>query len=245
MTSPKRPRPPLCALAALLAAAAAAPPATAGAPRMADIAVEIEGVQRTTWESHHVAINDCDVSSDGSGAETYRFRSRRVVVRAVGLPNGSVLFTRRGRPAVLPLTGTVTRSGTVLKATAGLACAAGDGTGMPTPVPPDCGTRRVTNAVELAFGVRVRDRLEISDGDPARDPFAACPSGAPEQFPTIMAWDGEDRRIGRRLPARDLFGYGRNIVLASGTRTRSASELTSSTTVRWTVTLTRVRPGAR
>ncbi len=230
------------ALAALLTVALAAPAGAAGVPRTADIAVEIEGVQRTAWEAHHVAINDCDVSYDGSGSETYRFRSRKVQLRAIELPNGSVFFTRRGRPAVLPLTGTVTRTGSLLKATAGLACAAGDGTGGPAPAPPDCGTRRVTNAVEIAFGVRVRDRIEISDGEPATDPFKNCPAGGAEQYPTIMAWDGADRRIGRRLPAGDLFGHGRNIVIARGTKTRSGSEMTSTTTVRWTVTLTRVRP---
>lgn len=231
------------AIAVLLALAI---PASGGAavPRTADVAVHLEGVQRTTWEAHHAAIGDCDVSYDGSGSETYRFRSRTIVLRAIELPRGGVLFTRGGRPAVLPLTGSVTRTGSFLRGT-GKVCSAGDGTGTQDPAPPDCGSRSVRNAVEVNFGVRVRDRLEISDGDPQPDPFANCPTGVSEQYPTIMAWGDADRRIGRRLPSGDLFAYGRNILIARGTRTRTSSELTSLTTVRWTATLTRVRPGGR
>lgn len=164
-------------------------------------------------------------------------------MRAYTLPRGGVIFVRGGRPVKLPLSGTLTRAGTILKGTSEQFCAAGDGTGSPAPVPPDCGTRRVRNAVEIAFGVRLPDVLQISDGDAVSDPYDNCPTGVGEQFPTIMAFDGRDRRIGRRLPASDLFGYGRNIVIARGTKRTSGGDTTAETTVRWTATLTRAKEG--
>ncbi len=62
---------------------------------------------------------------DGRGAETYRFRSRRLRVRAVRIPGGVLLVAGQG-PARLRLSGTVTRSGEILVGP-GEICSEGDG----------------------------------------------------------------------------------------------------------------------
>lgn len=221
-----------------LGIAAAATPAAA-ATRPASFDVELSGVQKTTWEKHHIAEGGCDVSIDGRGSETYRFQSRRLRVRAIRSPGGVLLIAGRG-PARLRLSGTVTRAGEVLVGP-GEVCSEGTGGGSPTPAPPDCGTRRVKGVVEIGFSVRPNDLLVISDGLlDGRDVFRNCPTGASDQFPALMGMTDRGRRIGQRLPARDLFGHGKNVVIARGSKSVRGGELTSTTSIRWTASFTRV-----
>jgi hypothetical protein len=229
------------ALAALSLAAVAAPAAQAAPPRFD---VELSGVQTTTWEKHHISEGGCDVPMDGSGAETYRFRSQRLRVQAIRSPGGVLIVAGRG-PALLRLSGTVTRSGHILVGP-GEICSEGDGTGTPPPPPPDCGTKRVKGAVEIGFSTRPSDLLVISDGLlHGSDVFRNCPTGASDQFPALLGADDHGRRIGRRLPARDLFTHGQNIVLARGTKSVTNGELTSTTTIRWSASFKRVTAPAR
>lgn len=224
------------ALAALGLATTAAPAAEA---RPASFDVELSGVQKTTWEKHHISEGGCDVPMDGRGSETYRFRSQRLRVRAIRIPGGVLLTAGRG-PARLRLSGTVTRSGEVLVGP-GEICSEGDGTGTPAPTAPDCGTRRVKGAVEIGFSVRPADLLVIGDGLlDGRDVFRNCPTGASDQFPALMGLDGRGRRIGQRLPARDLFAHGKNVVIARGSKSVIGGETTSTTSIRWTASFTRV-----
>jgi hypothetical protein len=223
------------ALATLALAAIAAPDADAAAR----FDVELSGVQTTTWEKHHISEGGCDVPMDGRGAETYRFHSKRLRVRAIATPSGMVLASARGS-ALLRLSGTVTRSGEILVGP-GEECSSGDGTGTPESRTPDCGTRKVKGAIEIGFSIRPADLLVISDGSlHGSDVFKECPTGASDQFPLLMAYDGRGRRIGRRLPTRDLLSHGQNVVIARGTKRVRGGELTSTTTIRWTASFKRV-----
>jgi hypothetical protein len=224
------------ALAALGLAAAVAPIAEARPP---SFDVELSGVQKTTWEKHHIAEGGCDVSIDGRGAETYRFRSQRLRVRAIRIPGGVLLVAGRNS-ARLRLSGTVTRSGEILFGP-GEICSEGDGSGSSAPAAPDCGARRVKGIVEIGFSIRPSDLLVISDGLlDGRDVFRNCPTGASDQFPALMGLDDRGRRIGQRLPARDLFSHGKNVVIARGTSSVTGGETTSTTSIRWTASFTRV-----
>ncbi|HYC82201.1 MAG TPA: hypothetical protein VEB65_10470 [Solirubrobacterales bacterium] len=222
---------------ATLALAAVAAPAAEAEPAQFD--VELSGVQKTTWEKHHISEGGCDVPMDGRGAETYRFHSKRLRVRAIATPGGVVLASTQGS-ALLRLSGTVTRSGEILVGP-GEECSSGDGTGTPSSPTPDCGTRKVKGAVEIGYSIRPADLLVISDGSlHGSDVFAECPTGVADQFPLLMAYDDRGRRIGERLPTRDLLTHGQNVVIARGTKRVSGGELTSTTTIRWTASFKRV-----
>ena len=227
--------------AAALALAVAAPAGAATGVRTAELTVQLEGVQKTTWEKHHLAEGGCDVPIDGSGSETYRFRSAKLRVRAYWTSAGVVLSGLEGEP-LLRLSGSVQRQGTIVVGP-GEICSYGDGSGeAPAPVPSDCGTRKLGSSAAIGFAGRPDDLVIIAPGlDLPRDPFVNCPTGASEQFPNLLAFDDASRHIGRRLPARDLFRYGQNVVVARGTRTSKGADTTSSTSIRWTATFTRVK----
>jgi hypothetical protein len=224
-----------------LALAVAAPAGAASGVRTTELTVQLEGVQKTTWEKHHFSEGGCDVPIDGSGSETYRFRSAKLRVRAYQTASGVALSGPRGEP-LLRLTGSVQRQGTIAVGR-GEVCSYGDGTGdAPAPAPPDCGTRKLKSTAAIGFAGTPNDLVVIAPGlNAPKDPFVNCPVGTADQFPDMLAFDDASRHIGRRLPARDLFGYGQNIVVARGTRTQKGGETTSSTSIRWTATFTRVK----
>ena len=227
--------------ATALALAVAAPAGAATGVRTAELTVQLEGVQKTTWEKHHRSEGGCDVPIDGSGAETYRFRSAKLRVRAYTTSGGVVLSALNGEP-VLRLTGNVQRQGTVVVGR-GEVCSYGDGSAeAPSPMPSDCGTRKLSSSAAIGFAGRPDDLVIIAPGlDLPRDPFVNCPTGASEQFPNLLAFDDASRHIGRRLPAHDLFRYGQNLVVGRGTRTTNGGDTTASTSIRWTATFTRVK----
>jgi hypothetical protein len=227
-----------------LALAVAAPAGTASAAstgvRAAQFTVALEGVQTTSWEKHHFSEGGCDVPIDGAGSETYRFRSAKLRVNAYRTRAGVALVTAKGEP-LLRLAGTVQRRGNIAVGR-GEVCSYGDGSGETTqPPPPDCGRRKVSATAAIGFSGPHDDTVIVAPGlDEPKDPFANCPTGTRDQFPNLLAF-GDAGHIGRRLPARELFRYGRNIVVARGTRTYSDSETSISTSMRWTATFTRVR----
>jgi hypothetical protein len=195
--------------------------------------VQLEGVQTTTWEHHHFNEGGCDVSIDGRGTETYRFRSARLRVQAIKTPSG-VILTSGGREAVLKLTGTVRRAGEIVVGP-GEVCSEGDGTGSPAPTPADCGTRKVKATATIGYGVRPADMLLVAPGlNTPKDPFANCPTGTQQQYPGLLT-------TGRRLPVKDLLRYGKHVLIGRATKTERGSERTATTSIRWTTTLTRVR----
>ena len=227
--------------AAVLLALGGSAPAAAAPVQTAQFTVQVEGVQRTSWEHHHISEGGCDVPIDGAGSETVRFRSGTLRVTAYRTASGLQLGGPRGEP-VLRLTGTVSRQGRV-NVGPGEVCSYGDGGEAPAPAPPDCGTRPVRSTAAIGFGARPGDLVVLVPGiDLPRDPFAHCPTGASEQYPSLLGYDDAARRIGRRLPARDLFAYGRHVVVARGSRTQRGGERFATTSIRWTATFTRVRP---
>jgi hypothetical protein len=231
----------LPALALAVAGTAVAPAGAATGVRTAELTVQLEGVQKTTWEKHHFSEGGCDVPIDGSGSETYRFRSAKLRVRAYWTSAGVVLSGPAGEP-LLRLKGSVQRQGTIVVGP-GEVCSYGDGTGeAAAPLPSDCGMRKLRSTAAIGFAGKPDDLVIIAPGlNAPKDPFANCPTGASEQFPGLLAFDDASRRIGRRLPARDLFRYGQNLVVAQGTRTSKGGDTTASTSIRWTATFTRVK----
>ncbi len=231
---------PALALALVVAAPAGVASAASTGVRAAELTVQLEGVQRTTWEKHHFSEGGCDVAIDGSGSEAYRFRSPKLRVHAYKTPAGVALVGAKGEPCaqsdIWP--------GDVVTCTPGSAVRVdlGDGAGEATqPAPPDCGTRQVAGTAAIGFGGRADDLVIIAPGlDEPKDPFVNCPTGTRDQFPNLLT-RSDAGQIGRRLPARDLFRYGQNIVVARGTRSYRDSETSVSTSIRWTATFTRVK----
>jgi hypothetical protein len=236
----------LAATGALLLAAAA----PAGAAQVADFKVEVKGVQKNTWERKYAPQFACDVGLDGSGKETWRFRSEKPVrMRAIRTRRGVFFVGRRGS-SMVPLTGTVTRTGT-MNVISGAVCAEGDGTGGQSTEPPKCGTEVLASWVNLEYDSERPSVLTLDDpvdheGDKGGGDtfFPNCPY-AGMVWPNMLSADWRTHRpIGQRLPADDLFGHGKSIVIARGRLHGSSNGLTTTTTIRWEVSLTRIG-GAR
>lgn len=228
---------PLAVAAGALCALAAAPALAPAAPtdmRSGRFKVQLEGVQRTTWKTSHIAQFECDVTIQGSGAETVAFRSRPVVVDVDAF--GRTTVVRRGRAEpILDLTATITRQGQV-STTGSAICADGDG-GGDAPAAPDCGTRRSNLSVDLRYA----DELVTIEPNIAAplDTFANCPQ-AGTSWPDLLTRDGRGRPIGRRLPVADLFGHGKNIVVGRGREVVEDFDTASTTTIRWELSFTRL-----
>lgn len=226
----------LCALAAAPSLASAAPTDA----RSGRFRVELEGVQRTTWETRHAPQFACDVAIEGSGTETVAFRSPPTIVDVSAF--GRTVVLRRGRgPATIDLAATITRRGELTE-TGGEICSDGDGTGG-QPQAPDCGRRRSQLAVDLRHsgGRRALVTVEPSLAAPL-DTFAACPEGG-TSWPSLLTRDDRGRAIGQRLPAADLFEHGKSIVVARGRETYLDLDTTATTTIRWALSFTRIDAG--
>jgi hypothetical protein len=220
---------------------AATPPAdAAGSPFLSGkFKVELEGVQRTTWESHHTQQFECDSSSDGTGRETVRFRSKPAVVAVAAIGASTPIILQNRKTAILDLRSKITRQGD-LNDYGGKICSYGDGTDA-TPPAPDCGTKSSTLYAELAYDSQRRGfiGLEQSLAVPL-GPFLNCPVDG-TAWPTLLDRNiATSRMIGQRLPVRGLFKHGKNIVIARGREVVSTGETTSTTTIRWTLSLTRI-----
>jgi hypothetical protein len=232
--------------AALACSAAAAGPAQAANPanpfdyKSAKFKVEVEGVQTTAWTHAHTKQFACDSNSKGEGTEVVRFASRPKVVQLFQIGNTTPLF-RNGRriDAAIDLLSTITRRGTLSDWGADV-CSHGNGTGGETPPPPDCGTKRSKLYTDLRYSSAKKDfiTLEQSLVVPL-GPFRNCPVGG-------LAWpsflDRTNRgEVGRRLPARALFGASRkHIVIATGRSERRDAEDWHRTTIRYSIALTRI-----
>jgi hypothetical protein len=228
--------------AAVLLAAGAAP---AGAKlKLATFRVTIEGRQHTTWEYHHVSEGPCDAAADGFGEELVRFHTPKpVVMRALWDPatprEAPILIGRGATLPKLPLGGTIRRSATRTLGTSEMACPVSGGGGSAPPVPPDCGTKRLRGSIELGFDTRDPALIVISEVD-ASSPFRHC-TAAGEQFPSLTPYDTRGRRVGQRIPTRELFAYGKHIAIARGTKRVRIPETSADTDITWTVTFTRAR----
>jgi hypothetical protein len=237
------------AAAGLLTAAPAAAATTRLDTREAKFKVSVEGVQTTTWTANHEPQFRCDRPFTGSGKETVNFKSKRaVVIRAFQLGNGTPMLLNRSRRglATLPTKGWVNRNGSTSSPPVEPDCAVGDGDGdgTYTPPAPDCG-RKSFGALdlELMYDPLKRGRLTLSGNGP-RDPqlFKQCPVHG-TSWPSILSSDDRKRTAGEELPYKDLFDkrQGKTILIGRGTQRQSVYGITSTSKIRWELTLRRLR----
>jgi hypothetical protein len=231
-----------CSGLALLAGMLLAAPAHAKAPfvQQGKFRVQVEGVQKTTWQHQHVKQFDCDSNSAGSGKETVRFRSKPEVVKIFkfGKSTPIVMQGKKGS-AILDLRSKITRNGTRTES-GGKVCSYGDGTGS-APKPPDCGTKRSTLFADLEYFSGRKDVIGLQQSPVVPlGPFHNCPVGG-TAWPSLLDRDvNKSKSIGTRLPARDLFRYGKHIVIGKGREKQVGAEDSSTTTIRWELTIKRL-----
>ena len=230
----------LIAAAALATSGAAATPADAAFFKSAKYRVEVEGVQTTKWQSKHVSQGGCDSNSEGSGTEVVRFKNKGPVVVTMYAWNRSTpMFLKGRRTAEFDLDSRIARQGS-LKHWGGQVCSYGDGTGSDTPPAPDCGVKRSDDmSVELRYAHRSNLLMLEQSLVPPYGPFYHCPSGG-VSWPSLLDHRTGGKEVGRRLPPRDLLRYGKNVVVVAAKETRTTAESTYETTIRYTLSLTRL-----
>jgi hypothetical protein len=244
MTTRRLGRAVLLAPAACLALASAAPATQLpGRHREATFKVSVDGVQKTTWSVDHESVGLCDFAETGSGSETVRFSSRTVTIKAFQLlGRGPIYLSRAGGEAVLPGRGRVRRGGTVQKGPVDPSCAVGDGGDGSGPPPSDCGTKRITS-LPLVLRYDGSKRITLAnDGAKTSPDYENCPLMG-EGWTSILS-RLDHGTAGEDLPASDLFDrrQGKILVLGRGTLSRRGlGDMTSTTEIRWTLTLTRLR----
>jgi hypothetical protein len=211
----------LAAAGALLATAA-----PAGAARFA---VSVNAHQRTVW-TQHTPLAACAAGSDGAGTERVTIGSRRPDTLSVSAnpldPVGGVIQTRLA----------VTRHGglstTAPPDTANCPIAGGDGD--PAPLT-DCGSRDVRPyALSLVFTDARHVTLAVTAPFTTRTYRSCYLAGT--GFPQLL-------RAVAVLPRAELLAlrpHGKEIVLGHSRARTTAGGATSTTTVRWAITLRRL-----
>ena len=228
------------AAAALCAVSAAAAAPASAKPRIADFAVTVEGVQKNTWvHDHHGGQGLCDPSVTGSGFETYRFRSvKPVKVRAV-LAGGDVELTNYPERVIeIATSGKVTRQGGLTWGKVPESeCPGG---GVPSTLPDkDCGTRAVADLLLLRYlGGRVM--LETNVDEPPFSVFKNCDWNG-KTWMNILGANARGRRITQSLTGRELFDFGKNILIGRGADTGGHDDGSFKTTIRWEVTFRKLK----
>jgi hypothetical protein len=224
---------PVAALAALAVPTAAH---ATQMPKLAWFDVEVDGTMTSSWSTHHTAGEGCDVTIDGSGSETDRFKTRKPVrIEAIWGASGLTFLSKKGRPTI-PMTVKIKREGT-LTATGTQACSSGDGTGGGPVAAPDCGTKRFSDTVELDDAERLVSLTVPDDRD--RDPFANCPAGT-FGWPLVED-DDQGRRIGDKLPPAVLFHHGKTVIIKDVRRSAPAENGGATGRIRWTLSFTKVK----
>lgn len=233
--------------AALTGTLATASPAGAQV-REARFWVTVHGAQSIEWtEAVHETGSSCfaRTSRGGSGTDAIELRTtRRFKLLALSYNPATVTLEEntwnRERLETPPIVASATleREGAIQITQQPGAC--GGTTSSRDTGPYDCGRRRGTFDVRLLLEPGGRLLMEPQGGlDEAPDPFSECPLVEPDG----MAPNGWTRLVGGRLTARQLFGSKRRIVIRAREDfdDRPDEHTRTSGTVRWTVTLTRVR----
>lgn len=239
-----RPLAPLLLAGALAASVAA--PASAAMPIMqqASFKVAVEARQTTSWRLlPRAAIADCMplVRYSGSGRETTTFRlTSKTTGYRVG--NGASFVPRATKDGFPPAGWARTvRSGAEYADEIPGSCA-GNPARRTGGGPYDCGSRRQLKSAMLEItGNRLK--LTLSDGLPAplvppryeSCPFYASPDVTPVDITEIQSLE--------RFTAGEAFGrFKQHVLLARRTFPLSTKSVRGTTTVSWTVTLTRTGP---
>jgi hypothetical protein len=226
---------------ALVAAAAVAPTASAGkTPKMTKYTykVELKGKQTTTWTMNHAGPGGCDPSQTGSGKETIRFHTKPTTIYTYDGLSQPFFFMKKGKEspaAALKLRGTVNRDGKL--STGPSDCPNGGGG---TSIPRDCGTKRIARVSVTPQYEFKKDKMILSQGDNSDAPtFRNCPDGG-STWPYLLREDENGKSIGQQLPQDDLFGQGKNIIIANGTYKYDGGELKYTNKIRWELSFTRL-----
>jgi hypothetical protein len=172
--------------------AGAAGPFRSG-PWVGEYSVALESTsQHATWSWNHTQSSSCDFTGSGSGSEdrTLTGGAANLSVTGAAAPGllgvpASSISVQFGSILSLPGSGTVTRQGSTTFTASG--CGAGGGGGGQT-VAPDCGTKAVNIAYELA---PVSDHQLRWSGQRAASSFESCPFqgvfGLPDSMPLDVA----------------------------------------------------------
>ena len=201
--------------------------------------MSLTGRQTTTWTYDHVGSGSCDADRHGSGSETFTFSARPTVMHTYDGLSQPTFFNRKGNgELVLKLRGSAARTGGI---TTGAPpdpgeCADGDGTTAVTP--PDCGTRAVSFKVKPAYQFK-KDWI-VLEQQTSPKAFKNCVTMG-QGAPWLLQRDSDGKDVGRDLPYDDLFAYGKNILIATGTEKGDDGEARWTTKVRWTLTFKRLK----
>ena len=237
------------AVALAVAVGAGAP--TAGAAKMPKITakytflVSVKGTQKTTWTYDHVGQGSCDGNQHGSGKQVVKFSSAAKKMHTFDGLSQPYFFTKTKGGAgqlSLPLKGKVTRNGSMTVPVPADPMACPDGVGGPPPSP-DCGTKAFSKGIVVSpkyeYG-KPRIVLEQKDAYNVPELFKHCPEGG-DPFPYLLKEDTAGETVGQSLPYDDLFAHGKHILIASATYKKSDGESKWTTTIRWELTLKRIK----
>src|SRR5262245_6773575 len=233
------------ACAAALAAACAAPAGAATKPTTARFRAVVEGVQTTRWTIDHAdPPGPCAATYKGSGRERLDFATRRAVtLNVTRLPIGGAVFSVGDDPTntLIPATARVNRQGsTTITPYSDQPCGTGNGLLEPL-VKPDCGPRTKPLTLMISAQSRPVNSIGIRGLSPSFGLYKRCPvSGV--AFPNLLALD-KGKPIQTPWPEDEIFDRTERkiIILGRGADTESSGGDSSTTTLRWTLTLLRVK----
>lgn len=238
----------LTAVAALAATAVSAQAAKQPEVKKALFEATLEGVQRDKWDNLHQGTadpNDCDGTVASKGSEVIRFRSKTILVEATDIEGlSSPVLRKAGKSMDLypfRLRGTVTRNGTISTSPVPRECS---GTGGGYVPPRDCGTKALRGLRASADYSLARPfgRIQVSSNGEANDPFKNCPGGT-QGMPHLLTQKTDNSRITSELPREELFDkkIGKLIVIGRGKRVQKGDETLDTASIRWELTLKRVK----
>jgi hypothetical protein len=234
-------------LAACLASCAAPAMAASHAPQVATFRAEVKGIQTTTWTEHHTPLSRCDQEVTGSGREQVVFHSTRPQKMIATLFGGHhVLFGSADlASADIVARTTVNRQGETSASSLDPTCLGAGGVGVAPQR--DCGTHRGSLAVSLSWSpARRYEGILLQQGDLGSllHSYQNCPVIG-TSFPQLLALNTSGSPVVARMPAAALFDttIGKHIVIATGRRVDRSGDSVATTTIRFTVSLTRVKGG--
>ena len=237
----------IAALAVCLASCAAPAMAASHAPRVAAFRAEVEGVQTTTWTEHHTPLSRCDQQVTGSGREQVVFHSTRSQKMVATLFGGHhVVFGSADLASADIVTrATVNRRGETTASPLDPTCVGAGGGGVAPQR--DCGARRGSLALSLGGSPARRYEgilLEQGDLGSMLHSYQNCPVIG-TSFPQLLGLNTSGSPVLARMPAAALFdtAIGKHIVIATGRRVDRSGDSASTTSIRFTVSLTRVKGG--
>lgn len=233
----------LAALAAgALALTGAAQASAASGYETAKFKVSVEGKQVHTQANSHEPMGKCDARNYSSGREVVAFTTPKpVAVTFIKTPDTRTPVIAYGKRKLgMNTRARVNRSWTSRITPPDPSQGCGDnGGGGGEPTPPDCGRRTASPWKMRMEWVRPGwTGLEADRID--RSLYANCPGGA---FPELLEERTGGFPIAAELPNSELFDrkIGKLITIARGTRDYVLHEYEETTTVRWEITLRRMR----